>query len=340
MTDHKRSFCLCDLLPQCMVADCRCGRCGISAYRWVEWWRLIVAGAYGWWAVLWSHRQHLWCHCGSTIVTTCRNNRAARNRSSWSSTSTRTLPQLTLSTFIDVYWLCTFMLEILWCATSRRQHQIPTTAVRVGADTVAPTTSVRDLGIYIDSDLSMRTQVTHTVAASCFAVLRQLRSIRRSVPDPMFQSLVVSLVLTKLGYGNTTLTVLPAYQYRRLQSVLNAAARLIYRRWRFDDVTSLLRELHWLKSSERVAYKLAVTFYRCLHGLAPSYLAQSVRRVAELDRRRLRSSSSDDVIIPTTRLVTVGDRANSLPPDIRSAQTLPVFCNRLKTYLFSKCFPT
>ena len=46
---------------------------------------------------------------------------------------------------------------------------------------------------------------------------------------------------------------------------------------------------------------------------------------------------------------TVGDRAftaagsrlwNSLPPDIRSAQTLPVFCNRLKTYLVSKCFPT
>jgi len=92
---------------------------------------------------------------------------------------------------------------------------------------------------------------------------------------------------------------------------------------------------------------LAVTFYRCLHGLAPSYLAQSVRRVAELDRRRL-SSSSDDVI-PTTRLVTVGDRAftaagsrlwNSLQPDIRSAQTLPVFGNRLKTYLFSKCFPS
>ena len=52
----------------------------------------------------------------------------------------------------------------------------PQLIVRVGADTVAPTTSVRDLGIYIDSDLSMRTQVTRTVAG-CFAVLRQLRSI-------------------------------------------------------------------------------------------------------------------------------------------------------------------
>jgi len=45
--------------------------------------------------------------------------------------------------------------EILWCATPRRQHQLPTSAVRVGAAHVMPTTSVRDLGIYIGSDVSM-----------------------------------------------------------------------------------------------------------------------------------------------------------------------------------------
>jgi len=70
----------------------------------------------------------------------------------------------------------------------------------------------------------------------------------------------------------TILTGLPAYQYRRLQSVLNAAARLIYRRRRFDHVTSLLRELHWLKSSERVAYKLAVTIP------VPSWLSTELPR--------------------------------------------------------------
>jgi len=139
------------------------------------------------------------------------------------------------------------------------RYRLPTTAVRVGADTVAPTTSVRDLGIYIDSDLSMRTQVTHTVAASCFAVLRQLRSIRRSVPDPMFQSLVVSLVLTKLGYGNTTLTVLPAYQYRRLQSVLNAAARLIYRRR--VDVSTMSRRSYSRKSDVTWSNRLELLEY-------------------------------------------------------------------------------
>ena len=43
----------------------------------------------------------------------------------------------------------------------------------------------------------------------CFAVLRQLRSIRRSLPDSVFQSLVVALVMPRLDYGNATLAGLP-----------------------------------------------------------------------------------------------------------------------------------
>jgi len=72
----------------------------------------------------------------------------------------------------------------------------------------------------------MRSQVTRMVAGG-FCVLRRLRTIRRSAPDSVFQSLVVSLVLNRLDFGNAMLAGLPAYQYRRLQSVLNAAAQLI-----------------------------------------------------------------------------------------------------------------
>jgi len=66
------------------------------------------------------------------------------------------------------------------------------------------------------------------------------------VSDPVLQSLVVALVLMKLDYGSTTLAELPAVQLDRLQSVLNAAAQLIYRRRKFDHVSPLLKELHWL----------------------------------------------------------------------------------------------
>jgi len=81
----------------------------------------------------------------------------------------------------------------------------------------------------------------------CFATLRQMRSIRRSVSDSVFTSLVVSLIMPRLHYGNATLAGLPEHQRRRLKSVLNAAARLIYRTSRCQHVTPLVRELHWLR---------------------------------------------------------------------------------------------
>ena len=153
--------------------------------------------------------------------------------------------------------------------------------------------------------------------SGCFAMLRQLRSIRRSVSDSVFHSLVVSLVMPRLDYGNATLTGLPASQLRRLQSVLNAAARLIHRSSRYEHVTPMLRELHWLRSPERIDFKLAVLVYRCLHGLAPRYLSEHIQRVADSNRRRLRSSSSSQLVIRRTCLSTVGDHA--LPPPLEQS---------------------
>ena len=96
--------------------------------------------------------------------------------------------------------------EILWSATSCRLHQLPQAPPRVGTACVTPSVVVRDLGILLDSDMSMRSHVSRTVS-KCFAVLRQLRSIRRSVPRSVVQSLVTSLVLSNERSCSTDLLV-------------------------------------------------------------------------------------------------------------------------------------
>ena len=112
-------------------------------------------------------------------------------------------------------------------------------------------------------------------------------------------------------------------------------------------MTPALMELHWLSAVDRVNFKVATLVYRCLHGLAPPYLASSLHRVTELDsRRRLRSSVDTDILlVPRSRLVTVGDRSfpvagprtwNNLPETVRSAPSLLSFKQRLKTVLFSR----
>jgi len=112
----------------------------------------------------------------------------------------------------------------------------------------------------------MNTHITRTVPC-CFAVLRQIRSISQ----PVVQSLIVSLVISRLEYGNATLAVLPVCQLNILQYVSNPAVRLIYRFRKFDHMTPLLHDLHWLRIPKRITFRLVVLAYRCQNGLAPQY---------------------------------------------------------------------
>ena len=148
--------------------------------------------------------------------------------------------------------------EFICCTTTRRQHRLvtPTTAnIAAGSHQVTPSMSVRDLGNIIDMDLVRRMHVLQAVS-HCFATLRQLRSIRRSVPTSTLQTLVVSLALSRLDYENATLIGLPVYLQRRMESALNSSARLIYDLRRSDRITDALATLHWLRVPEHIMFKL------------------------------------------------------------------------------------
>ena len=155
--------------------------------------------------------------------------------------------------------------------------------------------------------------------------------------------------LPRLDYGNATLVGLPAYQLHRLQSVMNAGARLIFRARKFDHVTDLLFNLHWLRAPERITYKVTVLMYQCLHGAAPGYLADDLHRVTDdVTRSRLRSASTSVLIIPRTRLSTIGDRSfpaadariwNSVPVDVIATPSVSTVRSRLKIHLFRVSYP-
>ena len=118
--------------------------------------------------------------------------------------------------------------------TSRRRHHLPTTAMHDGIP-VTPVQNVRDLGIYVDGDLSMRTHVQRTTS-SCFAAFRQLRQIRRLVPTATFQTLTVALVDQRLDYGNDT---------GRHSSLLNAQAAVSIECCRTADFPSQTLRPHY-----------------------------------------------------------------------------------------------
>ena len=147
--------------------------------------------------------------------------------------------------------------------------------------------------------------------------------------------LVCSLVLSKLDYCNSLLYGIKSDLLNKLQSVQNAAAKLIYGRRKFDHVSDLFQDLHWLRINQRIAYKIIILVHNSLYLQTFPTPLKSLIKI--LNRRSMKLD------IPFTN-TSFGRRSfayigpkmwNSLPLDLRKNELIESFKKLLKTYLFS-----
>src|SRR6218665_1791197 len=156
-------------------------------------------------------------------------------------------------------------------------------------------------------------------------------------------------VCSRIDYCNSLLISLPKTRLFPLQTVLNAAARLIARLPRYSHISSYIKEqLHWLPISTRIAYKVLLNVLKAQMGVAPKYRrdtirlptsASSLHPLCSLDRREL--------LVPRTRTTMTMSRSfsvigpslwNRLLPSTRASflsSNLSMSLSLLKTCLFS-----
>ena len=89
------------------------------------------------------------------------------------------------------------------------------------------------------------------IVKGAFYHLRNIAKIRKYINTATAEVLVHSFISSKLDFCNSLLYGLPKYEINKLQSVLNAAARVIACLRKFDHVTNTLKELHWLPVEQR-----------------------------------------------------------------------------------------
>ena len=216
-------------------------------------------------------------------------------------------------------------------------------------DTVKPAKSVRDLGIFLDIDMSMKTHVSRTVS-SCFAALRQIRSIRRSVSQPV--------LLSRHLVGAVAFRLRQCKAHRNILTLAGSSA-VLQCLTRQQDCCATAENTIILHLSD-----LCCVIYT---GFASQNVLRSVwpflcsaatiarqqntwretcsgRAVDGDSRKRLRSASGHKLVVRLSRLKTFGDRVfgvaaprvwNGLLSDVTSAQSLSTFKKHSKT-----SFPT
>ena len=155
-----------------------------------------------------------------------------------------------------------------------------------------------------------------------------------------------AFITSRLDYCNALYLGASQASISRLQLVQNAAARLLTGTRRQEHITPVLASLHWLPVRFRVDFKILLFAFKCLNGLAPTYLSDLLEPY--VPSRTLRSSDQLLLAVPKARLKLRGNRAfavaapklwNDLPLHVRQAPTLLAFKSRLKTHFYSLAFP-
>lgn len=206
--------------------------------------------------------------------------------------------------------------------------------------------SVKNLGVLLDSELTLKDQINQTVNMAGYH-LRNLAFVRKYLDEKTMKMLIHNHVINKLDYCNSLYYGLPNYLLKKLQLIMNRAARLIKGHSLRERITPVLIELHWLPIKARIIYKQCVMVYQALKFGKPEYMINLLAAFQVDSNITLRHSVELHRLREPRYHRESGRRAfdrsapklyNRLPEWIKMAENTNIFKKRLKTLLFTDSY--
>ena len=155
---------------------------------------------------------------------------------------------------------------------------------------------VRSLGVIFDKHMMFDDQIDH-VCKSSINHLRNFFRIRTYLDVNTASTVIHAFITTRLDYCNHLYFGLPKYKVKKLQQIQNIAqiaARYVTGARKYDHITPILVQLHWLPVSYRIVFKHLLFVYKSLNGLCPQYLTNLLEH--RKSARSLRSNVQDLLI--------------------------------------------
>ena len=192
---------------------------------------------------------------------------------------------------------------------------------------------VKNLGFSLDSTMSFKTQAAN-VKSTCFHKLRNIAKMKSFLPLQQLKMLTQAI-----DYCNSLYFGCHSSVINQLQKVQNRACRVIFGLKKRESTHHKLKELHWLKVKERIKFKFLLLVYKAVNGLAPEYLIELITFTNDSGCRRPSLHVTDPYNSHNRAFKTAAPALwNHLPPNIRHAESISVFKNRLKTHLFKRSY--
>ena len=218
-------------------------------------------------------------------------------------------------------------------------------SVKVGDQYINPSDEPpKNLGVIFDSTCSLKDHVANVCRSINFN-LYSIGKIRKYLDRPTVEKLVNATITSRLDYCNSLMFGIPKDLMSQLQKRQNHAARVITQWRKYDHITPVLVDLHWLPVKQRIDFKILLLTYKALNGLAPAYIRELLTPYTPT--RTLRSMDNNLLEPPKCWLEYFGKRSfaaaapvlwNDLPLHIKQSPSVDIFKSRIKTRLFQLAY--
>ena len=163
---------------------------------------------------------------------------------------------------------------------------------------------VKNLGVLLDSNLSMEGQIK-SITKKCLFSIHNIGKIRKYLNQDSCKMLVIYLIISHLDYCNALYHGLRDCFLNQLQRVQNTAARLVLCIHKSAHITPVLMKLHWLPVQHRVKFKILMQVFKILSCQSPSYLVDLISRHVPTRALRSRCTNLLLYLAPLQNLVIV-----------------------------------
>ena len=119
------------------------------------------------------------------------------------------------------------------------------TTLSLGNDIIPVSSSARNLGFIFDSDMSFTDQI-NSLSKSCHFHIRDICRTCHLLPLSAAAALANSLVSSKLDYCNSLCNGISQANLNKIQRIQNTLARVVTNTSKFEHITPILKNLHWL----------------------------------------------------------------------------------------------
>ena len=198
--------------------------------------------------------------------------------------------------------------EAIFLGSPKQLSKCKSTHIMIGDFSIPFSSSIRDLGVILDSSLDLSEHISK-VCAKSYMRLRLVSRLRKAISTVHYSMLVNALVLSNLEYCSSIYLGLPRSSLDKLQRVINSAFRSIHHLRKSAHISELQISKGCRSIEQRIQWRVATIIFVALKLKAPHYVSQWL--ISHSSSHQLRSNDQSLLVCPRTN-TSFGSRAFSV----------------------------